>query len=305
MDQFDVYVADASAPVILPVRISPRSVDVNKSAAWSPDGNSVAYVSQRGPFAEKGSTRLVVQRLSDRAEREVVFDFALNATELAWSPDGHRLAIRTSLGAPTRPGLMGVSVLTLNDGLLRRTFRPGSDNLPNGAGVTASWLDAATLLIAGRGELRAIDADTGGARLGWGAPPGTTIVAALVAPDGTRVAVHLASPPNRGPASRLALLGVTATSLAVRGELAMPADARPVAWTPDGAAVLVTRRTGTGDAGARMQLWRYPLDGTPASELPLASSQIVQVSAHPDGKRIALTLGSPSIEFWMASGFAR
>ena len=62
VDGFDVFGADVSQGESRHVRLSPRAVDINKAPAWSPDGQWLAYVSQRGPFEEPTATRLVVMR---------------------------------------------------------------------------------------------------------------------------------------------------------------------------------------------------------------------------------------------------
>ena len=74
VDQFDVYTADLAEAPVVPVRPSPRAVDVNKEPEWSPDGRQLAYVSQRGLFAEAGAVRIVVQELATRREREFPLD---------------------------------------------------------------------------------------------------------------------------------------------------------------------------------------------------------------------------------------
>jgi TolB protein len=91
------------------------------SPAWSPDGQSLAYVSFEGRLST-----IYVQTLRT-GERHVVSAKAGVNQAPAWSPDGKKLALTLS----TRDGNLDIYVLDLTSGALSRiTDDPGIDTEP-------------------------------------------------------------------------------------------------------------------------------------------------------------------------------
>lgn len=91
------------------------------SPAWSPDGESLAYVS----FENKASA-IYVQALRTRERRRVSARSGINGAP-AWSPDGSMLAITLS----RKDGDVDIYTLHLgNQVLTRMTFDPGIDTEP-------------------------------------------------------------------------------------------------------------------------------------------------------------------------------
>jgi TolB protein len=91
------------------------------SPAWSPDGQSLAYVS----FESKNSA-IYVQVLRTGERRRVSARQGINGAP-AWSPDGSKLAITLS----RKDGDVDIYTLELATQVLTRmTFDPGIDTEP-------------------------------------------------------------------------------------------------------------------------------------------------------------------------------
>lgn len=92
------------------------------SPSWSPDGQSLAYVS----FESKASA-IYVQTLRTGERRRVSARAGINGAP-AWSPDGKKLALTLS----RKDGDVDVYTLDLNSQVLTRmTFDPGIDTEPS------------------------------------------------------------------------------------------------------------------------------------------------------------------------------
>ncbi len=102
-------------------RIIANSTEPLMSPAWSPDGQSLAYVS----FENKASA-IFVQTLSTGERRRVSARAGINGAP-AWSPDGRKLAITLS----RKDGDVDIYTLELSSQVLTRmTFDPGIDTEP-------------------------------------------------------------------------------------------------------------------------------------------------------------------------------
>jgi len=117
--RYQLIVADADGAN---QQVIASSTEPLMSPAWSPDGQSLAYVS----FESKAAA-IYVQTLRTGERRRVSARAGINGAP-AWSPDGKTLALTLS----RKDG--DVDVYTLNLGsqmLTRMTFDPGIDTEPN------------------------------------------------------------------------------------------------------------------------------------------------------------------------------
>lgn len=115
---YKLIVADADGEGQRVIASSPEPL---MSPAWSPDGQSLAYVS----FENKQS-EIYVQTLSTGARRRVSARAGINGAP-AWSPDGSTLALTLS----RKDGDVDVYTLNLSSQMLTRmTFDPGIDTEP-------------------------------------------------------------------------------------------------------------------------------------------------------------------------------
>jgi serine/threonine-protein kinase len=298
---FDIYTAttaSATTSEVAPVRLSPRAVDVNRSPVWSPDGQSIAYVSRRGPFAEKGAMRIVIQSQADGRERELRYDIPANMTRLAWSPDGRILAMRTMVG-----GVFGIHLVDVTNGTILKTLRrrnPPEQYVEDQISDLA-WLDRETIVFATRGGIETFDVTSADEQQRWVAPAGTSLQGMSLSPDRLMAAVALAD--DGSVNARWFSVGAMRfgqPSLKVLTRVNAPEVLWMQAWSADGQAILVTRSDLSAPLSSqRPRLWRVPLDGTPASPLPLALKGLSEVRLRPDGQRMAFTAGGLQSEFWM------
>jgi TolB protein len=115
--RFRLVVADADG---YGPRTITESTEPLMSPSWSPDGQSLAYVSFEGK-----SSAIFVQRLATGERRRVSARLGINGAP-AWSPDGRKLALTLS-----RDGNLDIYVLDLaTQGLTRLTTDSAIDTEP-------------------------------------------------------------------------------------------------------------------------------------------------------------------------------
>ncbi|MBA2290873.1 MAG: S9 family peptidase [Gemmatimonadales bacterium] len=134
---------------------APRTLAEGSGAEWSPKGGDVAYRSADG-------TRLLVRPVDgDGAERVLTTGTAIGA--LRWSPDGRQIAfVMAAAEAETFRGpTLQLHVVPSAGGAVQRViptgFRIAGRDTGNPYPVSFDWLDAGTLVVAGRDSLVAGD----------------------------------------------------------------------------------------------------------------------------------------------------
>jgi serine/threonine protein kinase len=303
---FDVYTGSVDSPTgdITPVRLSSRAADMNKAPAWSPDGQWLAFVSQRGPFQEPGASRIVVRRTSDGTEREFVHEFQVLAARLAWSPDGRRLAFR-DVQRGQSPSSAPIRLIDPMSGRAMATMADPNP-LPEGHSLVDEfdWLDGSTLAFTTQSGIGVIDVDTGAWHMIWRRPAENGFFRVAVSPDHRSVAtVTQASDRSWSSAIVIPSTGGEARELL---RVTSPEVMLLQCWTADGSSLLVTRHDRSKPEGdQRDHTWRVPIDGGVATDLKLTGSGLQEIRAHPDGHQLALVFGGGNNEFWTVSGFAK
>ena len=305
--EFDIYSVDLDAATdsaAIQVRLSPRAGDINASPTWSPDWQWLAYISQRGPFTERGAVRVVVQSMADGTERAFPFDISLSPTRLAWSPDASHIALRSRMGSgPER--VFGIHLLDVRNGRIVKTlerFQPPEEYVHQQISDIA-WIDNTTIVFASYGGIGAFNTSTGREYPIWTAPVDQKVYQMAVSPDRLWLGFSMVNEdepssttmviPSIGGAAH-ELLYTTAEALGFVED-----------WTADGHALLVARADHSAQVPGPLlsyRLWQVPTDGSQPRPLPIEQPNMGRVSAHPNGRTIAFQSGRPEYQFWMTAG---
>ena len=289
----DIYIATldmATGKVVAPATpASRRFMGANSSAAWSPDGEHLAYLSQRDPsHVSTGPRVLRIRSLESGQERELSHNLSsfFTRVQLRWSPDGRSL-LASANDNKGRPGLYQIDVQT-------GAVSPVVQGTPRFAqGVWSQ--DGKAIFYAQReftsnslDYLRVRDLETGRDKEFYRPASPSHLRSLALSPDGRWLALSI----SRREASNL--LVVPAAGGDPRELLKLPGGedwVNALEWTQDGSQLLFSHKN---------ELWRIPAEGGEAQRLGLASnSRGASVSIHPDGRRIAFSAGEPKFEVWV------
>jgi Tol biopolymer transport system component/imidazolonepropionase-like amidohydrolase len=173
---------------MMPIDGAPRRLTsdpaLDTAAAWSPDGRSLAYVSDRG-----GSTNIWIRDLGSGGDRELTHG-SVAATFPAWSPDGARIAYVDADGQLQVVNVASGATTKIHDHL-NEPGRPSWS--PDGSAVVVSSLKVySTRFREGTNQVLRIAVDGSGER--WFEPaPHKSIgmredYGPVWSPDGTQMA---------------------------------------------------------------------------------------------------------------------
>ncbi len=307
----DVYTAefDPAAGRVLtqPQKATQRFVGSNSSPAWSPDGEYLAYISQRNLLVGiRGAEQVVsIRSLKTGQERELSPKFYVIYPNMRWSPDGRSILIQAK--EPKSLLREGVYLIDAQTGEVTRLLQtePGSD-LPKPA-----WFPDGKRLLYRNGEsgttnetILMRDLETGREKELFRAASGKIRDIAL-SPDGRQLALTLLEKETRS--TILKVLPVTAGEAR---ELLTVKEPETIAWysltwTSDSRYV-VFGRVRANSQEPKTELFAISPGGGEAHALGLAMGFVRSVSFHPDGRRVAFTAGQlPSVkaEVWVMENF--
>jgi Tol biopolymer transport system component len=290
-------------------RILHRYVSSNTSAAYSPDGTQLAFLSRRGtvPYGP-GSWFVVVQNLQNGEDRTLEIPSLEQVNNprrapLRWSPDGRSLVISgRSLG-----GIVGLFRLNLEDGSAAHVGRGSWPQFsPDGASLFYTNGQRLIRRDVASGEEHVLVEDA--AQMG--------ALAFAVSPDGTQVAHRFISgawsattdtlAKDQASGIRLLMLESGESRELVRflrQDKECPntmVDWRTgMTWTPDGRYVIFGRGGGDSDTD-KIELWQVAADSGKARRILSGTKMIRDLSVHPDGKRISYTVNPAfQAEVWV------
>jgi Tol biopolymer transport system component/DNA-binding CsgD family transcriptional regulator len=285
-------------PLASPAPISPRSVGGNAFPAWSPDGRTLAYLSEPGAFFGTGHHRLLCLRSSDLgAERRIRMPLSY-AHAPRWSPDGRSLLF-SGRDAKNRYGLYLVDVAS---GKARLLFhQPPTHSSPR----WPTWSpDGKALFYAykdmSRGVHRIVRRELVKDReqeLAAGYPN-----CLAVSPDGRQLAFSVRDWETHEEVLKLVPTtgGASRELLRVASPANSPERIPAIAWTPDGRSLLFGRKKERDT-----RFWRISPDGGRPRRLELSVQDLADgpLWIHPDGRQIAFTAGRPQGEVWVMEHF--
>ena len=298
-----------------------RSQGLNHSPAWSPDGKSLAYVSERtSPGSFHRRPVLVIRFVETGEERELLSKPADPAHEiggqLRWSPDGCSILY----GGQQWDPLHLIDVQTGHITQIPRTdsqvFGPAWS--PDGKTIYYTGVDVGNVVENWPSRIVALDLETrqdrelcqGGCLRG--------IVA--VSPDGRQLAfldkVFLGGTSGKVTLKVVPAAGGEPRILLDRKDLNLRDTHNldgPCAWTPDGRYVLFTISKWYDHVLTDSELWQIPAEGGKPKKLleiesPYRPGGIrCPLSFHPDGRRIAFHKGRARLEgemdLWVMENF--
>jgi Tol biopolymer transport system component len=270
---------------------------INRAPAWSPDGESLVYYSQRGPVNWiEASLTIVVRNMKTGEERTVPLKTAafLGPYHPYWFPDGRSLFAQTF--RPAR--LLQIDLQTGQDRQLLNSIRllPAPIGIqtaalaPDGRAVYYLALnekaDQTRVLVRnldGSGEKELFRAE----RVGLPA----------VSPDHSRLAVFANS--ERGPWALFTLPtgGGAATELYRWQDSSLIPSYRYPVWSKDGKHIFV--RTGPPKGKPSGEIWSIATDGSEAQPLGIAMNELADLDLHPDGKQLVFTNSEWRSEIWV------
>ena len=310
---------DTGAVLSPPIRLS----DQRWSASWGPefsaDGQRITYLSRvlLGPGAGIGGpTAAFLSIKSLDTGQTTVLAPRLWSGGYSWLPDGRTLLaagsdLQNRYGVHLVDAARGTTTpLAIADGVFEGTRFTGPQVARSGRRVYynrtprggPSVREAARAGRASVAPIHAImerDLDTGEERvfLAW-SEVRTTDGAAFaavrnvqVSPDDQWVAALATVSGSAGQLWVVSVKDKSARALPLELESGPFPISNDIKWTPDGRAILVNLRQGTGREATR-SLWLVPVDGSKPARLPI-DMPIAELAAtvHPDGFHIAFVSG--------------
>ena len=282
-----------------PVRLIDKFVGRNSAPAWSPDGRSLAYFSNRDPARAYGigTLDIIVRSMETGAER-VFSGTKLNLRPaVRWMPDGRSLLI-AARDPDTRQRAV-FHLLNVTTGQLR-TITRSNLTLP----FPVASPDGRSFLVAGGdqssnlGHLLSYDVASGEARQIYQAPPGWVLRNLAISPDGSTLAFSVANPDVRS--NFIYTLPVTGGEPREVVRLGEGIAREGLAWTQDGRYLLFVKTPGPEQA----EMFRVSTEGGLPQPTGLSGRGLSLLSVHPDGKRLAYTLGQYfEVDVWALENF--
>ena len=272
-----------------PVDLIERFVGGNSRGVFSPDGDKLAYVSERG-----GRNRhvIVIRSLATGEERDLPRRLDV-AWGLGWQPDGTRLRV---LGRDLngRYGIYGVDEATGETQFIVANMG-ASAWTPDGKRILhrSDQDESLHSYSLADGSVQTVPGDFGDAYRFSLSPDGRQIATIH---ERTEIRLH----PMEGGDGRV-------LSRADENQQ----FGRWTVWTPDGKALLVLKGALQPDKDDPWTLWIIPVDGSPPIQTELrhelANAGAVPLSIHPDGMRVVsvpvLSFSPVSISISQPSNF--
>jgi Tol biopolymer transport system component len=295
----DIYTADID-PQTGKLTSRPKRITtqyINRAPAWSPDGESLVYYSQREPASWGEASLTIVARNTKTGEERIVprkSAALLGPYHPYWFPDGHSLFAQTF-----RPGrLLQINLQTGEE----RQLLSSVQLLPAPIGIQTAALapdgqavyylalnekaDQTRILVRnldGSGEKELFRAE----RVGLPA----------VSPDHSRLAILAKS--DRGPWAVFTVPtgGGAATEVYRWQDSSLIPSFRYPVWSKDGKHIFVY--TGPPKGKPNGEIWSIAVDGSGAQPLGIALNTLADLDLHPDGKQLVFTNGEWRDEIWV------
>lgn len=282
-----------------PERVVESHIGWNGGACFSPDGKSMAYVSQRGvlnPTVSWGQQTLVIRNLETGEERELIPKLKSMVSgpisPPQWSPSGDEIVVT----GRNEQGHNGGYIINLNDASYE-TLLEGK----NFIGREVIWSENNSKLyyrINGTKDSNGfyeIDRKSNTQTLIYNEE---TMQEMRLHPKGNLLAFTEIS------GNSIGLLDIDKKEAKVIINLEPEVRHTCVAWSPDGEWLYYVKCFGEEEP---VELWRTTLEGKQNQLIDDSVPHFVFFTVHPDGKRIAFTVGKRSGEssLWVMKNFSQ
>lgn len=302
----DVYLAELDPQtgkiMVPPARVTRRFEGTNFAPDWSPDGKYLLYASRRDrqAFGERVTNKvLVIHSLETGEVREfpLTVNISTQHSGPRWSPDGRSILL---FGADEKG--QGLFRLDVETGVVSVIVhqRAGARREPvwsaDGKAILFQGRDQDTSFFGNVGTLVMRDLETGQEKTLYS---GHHLHGWVLSPDGRRLAVGTEDPDTVEANLEDDVLRVIPVTAEGAGEVLIrvpgPEDMEVISWTSDGQGLLF-RMAG--------ELWRVSAAGGEPRKLELAIEDMHDIRFHPDGRRIAYTIGSTYMnEIWVMENY--
>lgn len=274
----DIYVAtlDATTGEVLGSQVpaSQRFIGSNNYPEWSPDGHSLAYISQDQP-AGRAESVLCVLALDSGEIREIVPRLNYFG-RLRWSPDGRSILVH-GRDAKNRGGLFLVDV---QSGAVTPAVMSGPDD--GGYPREAAWMPDGKAIVYMHVNSAIFLRDLQSAQ---DRPIYDRHSVFALSPDGRSLVVSEGDPSIKAQVLKLVKIGQGPVRELARSS----SGVGTFKWSPDGRHVLYIK--GPPDS-PRTELWRVSVDSAESQRLGVVVDGATQLAVHPDGRRVAFAAGS-------------
>jgi Tol biopolymer transport system component len=287
-----------------PVKLAQRFTGTNTQPAWSPDGKSLAYLSQRT------SERVLAIRSMETGNTSEVplhMDSVAWLRGMQWAPRGTRL---TAFGVD-RNGRGGFFAIDPSSGEVSRLapFTPQGEGWAY-EGALLSPDEKKMYYHTRRGWIRERDLASGAERLivagGNKSSADQELGRISLSSDGHLIAsfdpAYRASDGSTRFQS-LVLIPVDGGSAREIFRVNQPEwlDDESVPWTPDGRALIVRKMTTarTTNPYSNSEVWLVPVDGRAPRRLDVFSNHGGTLHMSPDGRQLATTTAEDREEVWL------
>ena len=309
----DVYTATLDPAtgrgVTPPAPVSPQFQGRGSSPAWSPDGEFVAYLSNRRAAANvaRGPRVICIRSLKTGEEREVSTPLSFQiASRLHWSPDGRFLLATAFLRG--RGGLYRIDVQSGEVAPIVQgssvAFRPHGVWSLDGKAIFYSYRPAESQTPLVATAIRRRDVETGRETEIYRSAtsePGPNNLA--LSPDGRWLAFGLGYGVDSGVLMVMPAAGGEPREL-MRSPWSEQWDtfATPftgLEWAGDGRHLLFSGAGAGASAEYESELWRISVEGGEPHKVGLITQRRGTLAIHPDGRQIAFTAGETKREVWV------
>ncbi len=295
----------------------------NRGAAWSPDGEYLAFVRDLEDQQQPSGYRrpLLVRHLASGAERELAPQ--LQAEWPKWSPDGRFILMNGYLDETDQRSDYhgGLYIVDVESGEPSPVLEPQGNEapeaMPGGAlwwwyGIPAVWASGGEAVIYSRyygdhreGRLVWRELESGRERILYRDSLLATHLFAL-SPDGQRLVFGVrdsigdfggsVAPINTG--GRLMMLDLEDGAMRELYVIREPGYVESIQWTPDGDYILFSKGE-TPDP--HTSVWRVSADGSEAEGLWTfgAGSSLGGFALSPDGHQVAYNVYGQEYEVWV------